>query len=62
MNKNLSGERLRRLNKFTYIMDIIIKEAQLAVLKPHLDAYMSNPDNHAHLLEVYEKIEKVVKE
>ncbi len=58
----MNNVQLKRLNKFTYIMNIIIKEAQLTALKPHLDAYMSNPDNHAHLLEVYGKIEKVVKE
>ena len=40
----------------------VIDGFQLGFFKPHVDAYTSNPDNHPYLLEVYEQIEKVVKE
>ena len=53
---------MKILNKITYIMNMLTEEFQLIALKPHIDAYMSNPENHPYLLEVYRKIEKVVKE
>ena len=50
------------MNKISYIMNLVINELQLTAFKPHIDAYLSNPENHPYLLEVYRKIEKVIKE
>lgn len=58
----MDNTQLRRLNKITYILQLVMKEFQLGFFQVHVDAYTSDPDNHPHLLEVYEKIEKLVKE
>lgn len=41
---------------------MLMNELQLSRFKPHVDAYLSNPENHSYLLEVYAKIEKVIRE
>ena len=58
----MNNAKLKKLNKITYIMNMIITELQLATFKPHVDAYLANSENHPYLLEVYEKIERVIKE
>ena len=58
MNKT----KLKKLNKITYIMNVIIQDFEIKRLKPYIDLFMSDPENHPLILKVYEKIEKVVKE
>lgn len=58
----MNNSKLKNLNKITYILNMVMDELKLTVFKPHVDAYLSNPENHPYLLEVYRKIEKVVKE
>lgn len=58
----MDNSKLKNLNKITYILNMVLEELQLTVFKVHVDAYVSNPENHPYLLEVYKKIEKVVKE
>ena len=58
----MNNTQLKNLNKVTYILQLVMKEFKLGFFQPHVDAYTSNPENHPYLLEVYSKIEKVVKE
>ena len=58
----MNNTQLKRLNRITYIMNLVVEELQLFAFKPHMTAYLANPDNHEYLLEIYGKIEKVVKE
>ena len=53
---------VKRLNKITFILNLVINEFQLGFFKAHIDAFISNPDNHTLMLKVYGKIEKAVKE
>lgn len=58
----MNNAELKKLNKITFIMNMVVDELQLIAFKPHMDAYLSNPENHPYLLEIYGRIEKVVKE
>ena len=58
----MNSQQLKKLNKITYILNMLMNELQLSRFKPHVDAYLSNPENHSYLLEVYAKIEKVIRE
>ena len=53
---------VKRLNKITFILNLVINEFQLGFFKPHVDAFISDPENHRLMLDVYGKIEKAVKE
>ena len=53
---------VKRLNKITFILNLVINEFQLGFFKPHVDVFISDPKNHALMLKVYGKIEKAVKE
>ena len=58
----MNNSELRKLNKITYILNLVIQEFQLGFFKPHVDTFIGDPMNHPLMLEVYEKIEKAVKE
>ena len=53
---------VKRLNKITFILNLVINEFQLGFFKPHVDVFISDPENHRLMLDVYGKIEKAVKE
>jgi len=58
----MNDTQLKKLNKITYIIGLVIDGFEIKFLKPSIDLFISLPENHPLLLEVYEKIEKVVKE
>ena len=58
----MNDTQLKKLNKITYIINMIITDFEIKRLKPYIDLFMSDPENHPLILRVYEKIEKVVKE
>ena len=58
----MNNTQLKRLNKITYIMNLVVESFEIKLLKHPIELFISLPENHPLMLEVYEKIEKVVKE
>lgn len=58
----MNNTQLRKLNKITYILNLVMNKFGLIFFKPHVDAFISDPANRSLLFEVYDKIEKTVKE
>jgi len=58
----MNNAEIKKLNKITFIMNLVVDGFEIKLLKPHIEHFISLPENHPLLLEVYDKIEKVVKE
>lgn len=58
----MNDSQLKKLNRITYIINLVINEFQLGFFKPHVDAFIADSVNHRLMLEVYEKIRRAVNE
>jgi len=58
----MNDTHIKRLNKITFIINLIIEKFELGFFKPYVDAFISDPANHVLMLGVYAQIEKVIKE